>query len=273
MIHGFGKFWNIFTFFWRKFLDALFLGTICHYSVKCFTGRDVYEISGVVLLAALVAGFVISIVHAVRIAKPANKDKELLSLDRQPDAINVKRTRRADTNVKTHRGVWRVVRHALVIILSAAAFSISFSLSGCDFEEQQGSWIPAVVLVAVCVFYNLFVCRGSRRCKCPLCKRRKAIKLISMELLETTIGDWTEYVDQMDFDKTIYDTYRVGLFGKDYIGQEEEITPVIRTYGIDYHDIELGRYLKQYVCRYCGQRFLYEAKNFEPVQNGKNAKK
>lgn len=266
MLHGFGKFWNMFSFFWRKMLDALLLGTICHYAVRCFTGKEIYELSGVVLLAAMAAGFVLSIVRAVRIARPANKDKDLLVFNKQPEAINVRRSRRSSIDVKTHRGAKMVVKHALIVILGSAAYSVSLAVTGCDFEKEKGSWIPGVVLVGVCVYYNVFVCKSFKHSKCPLCKRRKAIKLSSKELLEKTIGDWTENVDVMDFYTDIYNEYLVGPFGrKEYIGQKEVTTPRIRTHGKVYHNIELGRFLKHYVCRYCGQQFQYEAKDFEPI--------
>lgn len=268
MIHGFGKFWNIFSFFWRKILDAVLFGSVCHYAIIYFTGKETFDISGIIFFAALGLAFLSSIIHTVRIAIPTNKNKEIRVYNIEPDAVNVKNRMKSDVNVKADRGFKRVVKIMICIIVGTIILMIAKSKSGFDLKNHQGSWVPAAVLVVECVICNIYVCRPFRRCKCPICKRGKAIKFISKDLLESKNGNWTEQYEAMDFDSETRALYRVGTFGgKHYAGTEEVVTPVIRTKSTEYSNVNLGRYSKNYICRYCGQRFVYEDKDFEPTSS------
>lgn len=267
MIHGFGKFWNIFSYFWIKLLDALLFSCVCHYTIVFATGKeDVFDISAPIFGVAFGLAFVFSIIHTVRIIIAENKNKEPRILNREPDAINVKNKRDSDINVKAHRvGMW-FVRNGLLIIGGAAALLIAQQVGGYNAENERGSWLPAVVLAAECIFFNFYVCRKRSRCKCPKCWRWRAITLDHRDVLEKTRGDWTELSDRMDFDEVQVDMYREGIFGDQYIGSEMRKQPVIRTHSTEHHNVKLGKYRKHYLCRYCGQRFIYEDTEFNPSQ-------
>lgn len=266
MVGFFGRLWNIVLCFLRKLLDAILFGAICHYSITFIKGEEAFDISGYILLGGLALGFLISIIRIVMVARPINKNKEPVVLNRRPDAVNVKITKRSDVNVKVHRGFWWCVKNMLIIIIGVVLFSISLSSSSYDLEKHKGSWLPAVVLVAECVFYNFYVSRPFKKCKCRKCQCGKAIKLVSKELLEEKIGNWVEEHETMELEDVPVTRVKYNSLGlESYRYDDTETKSVIRTHQTVSHNIPLGRYLKQYICRFCGQPFVYEDEEFEPI--------
>lgn len=251
--------------FLRKILDSILFGAICHYSITFIKGEDASDISDYILIAALALAILFSIIHAVRIAIPANRNIAFRVYNIEPDAINVKRTVKSDINVKVDRWVKRIVKNALIIIIGSAVFGISLSASGYDLERQKGSWIPAVVLVVECVSYNFYVCSAFKGCRCPICKRHKAIKLVSKKLLEKKIGNWTEKYEGMSFEERPVIRVKFDNNGLESRYEDIAATPVIRTQIREYHNVRLGRHSKLDVCRFCGQRFVYDDEEFERI--------
>lgn len=261
MIHGYKKFWNIIAVFLRRIFDAALFSVIF-----CLVGMfpapnmkwDNELFFGVFAMASLLA-LLLTIIRAIKTAKPKNESNEIQVCDKRPDAINVKIITTTDINVKIDRGAKRVFKHIFFILMCGSAVAGGLL-----------SAIPAMaslILLILAVLYNKFICKSLKRCKCPMCKQWKAIKFVSKELLEEKIKDWTESTEKMDTIINHYRVYRIGLFKDTYLRNEDVKTHKIRTHTTKYLNAKLGRFSKQYICRFCGQRFVYEDTAFEPAED------